>query len=228
MVIFSVALRNFFKNKELIKLDNISLNIGPGPHWRKPSHDWLSVDVDPKLGDIVVNLCEFSGFPLRDNAANYIYASHVFEHVSIYQTQLLFNECFRVLKPSGYLRIIVPDVVKSIEEYLKSNRDFMLFVRRRERAKDKYGEDYTLFECLKEDFISRSGQQRALSKYALAHQNAFDYETLEKHLIIAGFDQGKIYRSDFRQSRCPHFSFEGDFESEANEYYRSLYVECYK
>ena len=126
------------------------------------------------------------------------------------------------------MRIIVPDVVRSMEEYLKGNRDFKLFVRRRERAKDVYDEDYTLFECLKEDFISRSGQPILLGKYALAHQNAFDYETLVKYLIIAGFNQERIWRSSFRQSRCPDFSFEGDFESEANEDYRSLYVECQK
>ena len=186
------------------------------------------MDIDPRIGDIVFNLCEFSRLPFRDGTVKCIYASHVFEHISIYKTQLLFNECFRVLKAGGYMRIIVPDVVKSMAEYLKGNADFRLFARRRERAKHIYGEDYTLFECLKEDFVSKSGQPLLLGKYALAHQNAFDFETLVKHLKIAGFKEEMIWKCQFRETRCPDFSFEGEFKSEADETYRSLYCEARK
>lgn len=220
--------RSFLTMRRVAKLDNICLNIGPGANWTKPAPNWLSVDVDPRIGDIVVNLCEFPGFPLKENIVSCIYASHVLEHVSMNRIQFLLNDCFRVLKPNGWMRIVLPDVEKSMREYLKGNREFQLFVRRRERARTWFGEEYTLFDCLKEDFISRSGQPHLLGKYALAHQNAFDYETLVKHLRIAGFDQTRIWRSGFRLSKCPDFSFEGDFESEANEDYRSLYVECQK
>jgi len=126
------------------------------------------------------------------------------------------------------MRIIVPHVTKSMEEYLKGNVDFPLFSRRRERARRVYGEDYTLFECLKEDFVSRSSQPSLLGKFALAHQNAFDFETLVKHLRTAGFKEDMISKCHFRETRCPDFSFEGEVKSEANEDYRSLYCECQK
>ncbi len=220
--------RNFaYSKRDMAKLENINLHIGPGPNWIKPSPDWVTVDVDSRRGDIALNFQKFKGFPLEDNICSVIYASHVFEHISVYKAQFVFNECFRVLKASGYMRIIVPDVVKSMQEYLKGNQDFRLFVRRRERARRIYGEDYTIFECLREDFVSRSSQKE-LGRYALAHQNAFDYETLIKHLVIAGFKKGNIYRSGFQQSKCSFFDWEGQFESEANEDYRSLYIECKK
>jgi hypothetical protein len=133
-----------------------------------------------------------------------------------------------VLEVGGYMRIIVPDGVKSIEEYVRGNTDFPLFARRREIARRVYGEDYTLFQCLREDFISRSSQPNLLGKFALAHQNAFDFETLTKHLRTAGFKEGMIWKCHFRETRCPDFSFEGEVKSEANEDYRSLYCECQK
>lgn len=219
---------NQLKRRRFTRLNGFCLNIGPGPHWKKPSGKWVSLDIDSRIGDIVLNLCEFSRLPFRDSTVECIYASHVFEHVSIHKTQLLFNECFRVLKAGGYMRIVVPDVVKSMEEYFKRNADFRLFARRRERAKRIYGEDYTMFECLKEDFISRSSQPLLLRKYALAHQNAFDFETLVKHLRVAGFKEHMIWKCRFRETRRPDFSFEGEFKSEANETYRSLYCECQK
>jgi SAM-dependent methyltransferase len=212
---------------DIAKIDNMNLNIGPGENWTKPSSNWITVDVDPRRGDIVLNFQKFKGFPLKGNTCNVIYASHVFEHIIVYSTQFVFNECFRVLKKEGYLRIIVPDVVKSMHEYLTDNQNFKLFVRRRERAKRLYGEDYTLFECLREDFISRSIQS-TLGKNALAHQNAFDFDTMQKHLIIAGFKKENIYKSGFQQSKCLLLSWEGQYISEANEDYRSLYVECKK
>jgi hypothetical protein len=62
----------------------------------------------------------------------------------------------------------------------------------------------------------------------LAHQNAWDFETIQSDLILAGFDIDKIYKMDYQKSNCDSFSFEGTFSSEANEDYRSLYVEAIK
>lgn len=202
------------------------LNFGPGPNWTKPDNSWLSVDVDPDLGDIVVNFQDFERLPLPDRSVECVYGSHVFEHMSIFSSQLVFNEIHRVLQPGGIARIIVPDVEKSMREYLNGNTDFPLFRRRRERAKKNQAIDYTLFECMKEDFLSPSGQTDLLGRRALAHQNAWDFETLVTHLQRAGFKHDAIRRMNFQESQTPLFSFEGTYPSEANEDYRSLYVEA--
>ncbi len=207
---------------------SIKLHFGPGPNWIKPDSSWLSVDVEPDWGDIVVNFQEFEFLPLEDNSCQCVYGSHVFEHISLFKTPLVFKEIYRVLEPGGIFRMVAPDAEKSVKEYVSRNEDFPLFKRRKERLKTMYGIDYTLFECMRDDFISRSGQPELLGKNALAHQNAWDFETLCRDLVRAGFNRDNIRKMGFRQSSTKQFDFEGTYPSEANEDYRSLYVEVSK
>lgn len=200
------------------------LHLGPGPNWTKPDPHWIDVDIDPKRGDLVVDFGQFVSFPLAAESVSCIYGSHVFEHMSIYVTATLFEECVRVLQPGGTLRLVLPDVQRSITEYVAGNSEFELFRRRAERAKKQWGVDnYTLFDCLREDFLSRSAQP-ILGENALAHQNAWDLESITNDLLAAGFSE--VERASFQQSGTSDFSFEGSFPSEANEFERSLYVEA--
>jgi SAM-dependent methyltransferase len=205
------------------------LHFGPGRGWNKPSPEWKTVDVDPSRSDIVIDFNKHFQLPFDNNSVSAIYASHVFEHMGIFAAPRTLCECFRVLCEGGVLRIIIPNVRKSIEEYLKGNVEYPLFVRRREFWKNRMGiEDITIFEALKGDFISPTGQPDLLGKEALAHQNAWDFEAMVMELSRAGFSKNKILQKDFQQSDCPDFIFEGTYPSEANERERSLYVEARK
>jgi hypothetical protein len=86
--------------------------------------------------------------------------------------------------------------------------------------------DYTLFDCLREDFLSRSSQPQLLGQRALAHQNAWDFAAIKTDLLRAGFSQ--VERRQFREVGTPDFSFEGTYRSQANRTDRSLYVEAVK
>jgi len=216
------------KSHDYLIKDNIKLNFGPGPNWKKPDDTWCCVDVNPMLGDIVLNFQSFETLPLQENSVICVYGSHVFEHISIFKSQIVFNEIYRVLKKNGIFRLVLPDVEKSIKEFLNRNDEYKLFQRRKERAKARYGLDYTLFQCLKEDFLSPSGQKHLFGEHTLAHQNAWDYESIIKDLHVAGFQIENIKKMDFKISQSDYFSFEGTYPSEANEDYRSLYVEAIK
>ncbi|GAA5029562.1 hypothetical protein GCM10011506_17980 [Marivirga lumbricoides] len=222
------AVKNQLSKADIRNLGSCKLNFGPGPNWKKPDMSWLTVDIDESLGDIVVNFQNFESLPLKNESVECVYGSHVFEHMSIFKSQLVFNEIFRVMKSKGTFRLILPDAEKSLKEYLEGNVDYILFKRRKERAKKNLNIDYTIFECMREDFLSPNGQANLLGKNTLAHQNAWDYETIKVHLMRAGFKEASIKRSDFQQSNCEDFSFEGTYPSEANEDYRSLYVEAIK
>ena len=188
-----------------------------------PDEHWIRVDVEPGRGDLLLDFQGFDRFPFPDGSVECIYGSHVFEHISIYRSQRVFEECARVLRPAGVMRMVPPDVRKSIDSYLAADWSFDLFRRRRARATAQWGiENYTLFDCLREDFLSRSAQAR-LGSNALAHQNAWDFETLERDLRAAGFTT--VARSSFQGSHHEFFAFEGTYPSEANESDRSIYVE---
>src|SRR4051812_46370401 len=123
------------------------LHLGPGPNWVKPGPEWLTVDIDSARGDLVVDFNQHEPFPLPDRSVQCIYGSHVFEHMSIFVTPMIFRECHRVLQPGGIFRLVLPDARRSIEHYVAGNADFPLFARRRNRAAATWGiPDYTLFE----------------------------------------------------------------------------------
>lgn len=65
------------------------------------------------------------GIPIRTESVKYIFTSHFLEHITEETAKNLLNECFRVLKKGGLIRIIVPDFdeeIKELEEKIKSYR----------------------------------------------------------------------------------------------------------
>jgi SAM-dependent methyltransferase len=55
--------------------------------------------------------------PFADGGVTYIYASHVLEHLYLEAGRRLLGECYRVLRPGGILRIVVPDLAAIVHEY---------------------------------------------------------------------------------------------------------------
>lgn len=91
------------------------LNFGCGD---KIAEGWTNIDFHSANSDVKrVNL--LTGFPYPDNYFDVVYSSHVLEHFTKSQALYLLKESFRVLKPNGILRIAVPDLESSCQEYLR-------------------------------------------------------------------------------------------------------------
>src|SRR3989339_897550 len=58
---------------------------------------------------VILHDCR-KGIPLKDSSVDFIYTSHFFEHLYRYEVFALLKECYRVLKPSGKIRIVIPDI----------------------------------------------------------------------------------------------------------------------
>jgi predicted SAM-dependent methyltransferase len=62
-------------------------------------------------------------FPWSNGSADAIYSSHTLEHLTKGDGRNFLGECFRVLRPGGVLRIVVPDLEAYIAKYRNQELD---------------------------------------------------------------------------------------------------------
>jgi len=92
------------------------LNFGCGTRY---DTRWNNIDFHSESNDVTrVNLLT-TGFPFPDNSFDAVYSSHVLEHFSKSEGSFLISEAYRILRPGGVLRIVVPDLEGSCLEYLR-------------------------------------------------------------------------------------------------------------
>lgn len=58
------------------------------------------------------------GIPFPDASFDTVYHSHLLEHFTADQAKSFLNQCFRVLKPEGIIRVVVPDLEQITRAYL--------------------------------------------------------------------------------------------------------------
>lgn len=65
-----------------------------------------------------------TGIPADDCSCEFIYSSHFFEHIEYFQLKKLLNECYRVLKTEGKIRVAMPNFPKLLHAYLHRDEGF--------------------------------------------------------------------------------------------------------
>lgn len=90
------------------------LEIGPGS---APLEGFETLDVAPRLSiDYLYDASK--RLPFRDNTFDFIYASHVLEHLPWFKIPQVLKEWVRVLKPGGVLEVWVPDGLKICKAFV--------------------------------------------------------------------------------------------------------------
>jgi SAM-dependent methyltransferase len=67
--------------------------------------------------------------PFGDNTVDCIYTSHTLEHLNKADGYQMLSESYRVLKPNGILRVVVPDLKAIVADYVENkikSDDFLL------------------------------------------------------------------------------------------------------
>ena len=59
-------------------------------------------------------------FNFKNESVDIVYSSHTFEHLTYEETTFVLKECYRILKPGGLIRVIVPDFQIFIDDYLEN------------------------------------------------------------------------------------------------------------
>lgn len=108
---------SFFNNRR--KISNYlkshqtrKLQIGSGEN---VIEGWLNTDRSPTKK--IVFLDASKRFPFNDCTFDYVLSEHLIEHLTYQDGLRLVQECYRVLKPGGKIRISTPDLRFLIELY---------------------------------------------------------------------------------------------------------------
>jgi predicted SAM-dependent methyltransferase len=92
-----------------------------------PKEGWLNVDLVGHGADLAWNLRRRLPFP--DCSADAVFHEHVLEHFSPEHGLVLLDECFRLLRPGGTVRVGVPDARAYAQSYLAGGRGMIEKVR---------------------------------------------------------------------------------------------------
>ncbi|MFB1489907.1 MULTISPECIES: methyltransferase domain-containing protein [unclassified Thiocapsa] len=78
---------------------------------------WINLDYAPS--SVMVQSADLlAPLPFANDSVAVIYSSHFLEHVPRSRVPGLLAECFRVLRPGGVLRLVMPDLEEMCREYL--------------------------------------------------------------------------------------------------------------
>ncbi|HEX5104362.1 MAG TPA: methyltransferase domain-containing protein [Pirellulaceae bacterium] len=92
------------------------VNLGCG---RRIHPAWQNLDLTASVPGVIEHDLR-RGLPFADNTCEAVYHSHVLEHLEPEEGRGLIAECFRVLRPGGVLRVVVPDLEGITKQYLAS------------------------------------------------------------------------------------------------------------
>jgi len=224
---------------------NRKINIGGG-NWYRPYWENLDLYADSDYIDHHLDIRSMAAFPVADGTAAIVFTSHCLEHLPDDVVAHTLKEVFRILKPSGVLRIIVPDLEKAFCAY--KNKDLVFFMSDEisltgdslERrfvnffASYKYNgysggplispeEVADHFQHLDNNgFVSWCVSLIPNAAPYKAHVNGFDFDKLKTMLTQSGFSN--VVKSGYKQSSLAELK-EDRFDNRPTI---SLYVEAIK
>jgi predicted SAM-dependent methyltransferase len=164
-----LRLRNFLTRKHAAMRKRAAsarpmyLNLGSGPRGIDDLH-WINVDGYPDKN--VDFLLDFTRpLPFADECLDGVFCEHVFEHFTQDDGERLARELKRCLRPTGTLRIIVPDAERVMRAYFDEPN---WLAERRQAA--------TAGEAINSYFRQRYD-----------HHFLYDWPTMQRMLQRAGF-----------------------------------------
>ena len=168
------SLFSLFQFYKLSKRNFLSLELGSE---KKGRNGWKTISTCG--ADIFWDLRK--GIPLNDKSVDYIYSSHLLEHIPYQELIPFLKECRRVLKNDGVFSVCVPNARNYIDAYLSKN----IFGDKQKRFKPALVETASALDEV--NYIAYMNGQ---------HNFLFDEENLLNILLKANFKNVKLREFD--------------------------------
>lgn len=154
------------------------LNWGCGT---EPEPGWINSDI--KEGPGIDLPCDIrSGLPLATASIDYAVSIHALPELAYPDVVPALAELRRVLRPTGVLRLGLPDLERAVAAYQRGDRDYFLVPD--------------------EDAASLGGKLVVQLVWYGYSRTLFTHDFIEEQLLRAGF--GGVRRSAYRETGSPH------------------------
>lgn len=227
--------------KEVISIDwSVSLVLKKNFFLRTILSKFLSKErlynINKLPNNIIVHNLK-KGIPYENNSVDAVYHSHLLEHLDRSNVRGFLMEVFRVLKPNGIQRIVVPDLYLLCKSYIDNyekcflnnqisqrHEDYIAALLEQSVRKEAYGssKQNKIFRII-ENFILGDARKRGET-----HQWMYDRVNLSNILSEIGFKDIKV--QTFSKSEISNWTkYRLDLDDEDREYKKgSLYIEARK
>jgi predicted SAM-dependent methyltransferase len=196
--------------RKYINSDNLLINYGAGSRG-KPG--WINVDAQAVDSVNCVFDCSKKQ-PFPNGSARGVFTEHFLEHIDFYETAPFFlSECFRVLKPGGTIRIIVPDAGRYLNAYSTNGWEEI------EKLRGLLPGYIDPYFCT--NYETKMEVVNMLFRQFGEHKFAYDFETIRLLLTKTGFSN--INQTKYGISRDPILVID-----QQEREHESLYVEATK
>ncbi|GMR18014.1 MAG: hypothetical protein BMS9Abin33_0414 [Gammaproteobacteria bacterium] len=115
------------------------------------------------------------GIPFNDSDVDVVYASHVLEHLEKSHALPFMEEIYRVLKPNGVIRIVVPDLEIAVKDYL----DVLLELRQSAVVSQNLADRYEWATILLLDQMVRTRPGGEMTGWLRSHNQSDFVQNME-------------------------------------------------
>jgi predicted SAM-dependent methyltransferase len=173
------------------------LNWGCG-EWVAPG--WVNSDLKESDGVIACDILD--GLPFENDSFDYAVSIHALPEIPYPDVVRALGELRRVLKPSGVLRLGLPDLDKAFDAYRRGDEAFF---------------------HIPDDEVASVGSKLAVQLVWYGYSRTiFVTDFIEELLLKAGFT--RVHHVRYRETRSPY----GDIVILDNRQQESLFVEAVK
>ncbi len=198
------------------------LNIGCGELFHKA---WTNIDMVSSSEDVICHDLS-KGLPFNENEFQVVYHSHVLEHLSQKVGKLFLEDCFKVLKKGGVLRIVVPNlelIAKNYLHFLEKNLE-----NRTEVGNANY--HWTLLELLDQSLRNSSGGEfvNFIKSEAFINKEYVFSRSRDAKIIYENTNSSKPLSFLNKINRFKKKSLSNQFELLSNAFFQLILPKKYK